>query len=165
MYGAPPPDELKPLMPPAEGAPSVNQILDKYIQAIGGAQKAAAIKSFTAKGTYQGFAELDKVPVEVYAKDTKQRTTVIHRLDGVWTTTTDGNQGWVSEPGRPVPLLDLTGLFLDGVNVDAQLSFPAGIKTYFTSMRVGFRRRSMTKKSSCRSGADRREFPHQFVLR
>lgn len=138
VYGAPPPDEPDSLMEPAEGGPSVNQVLDKYLQAIGGAQKAAAITSFTAKGTYQGFAELDKVPMEIYAKAPEERTTVIHRLDGVWTTTTDGSQGWVSEPGRPVPLLDLTGLFLDGVNVDAQMSFPAQIKTYFSSMRVGF---------------------------
>ena len=138
VYGSPPPSEPDTLMAAADGGPTVNQILDKYLQAIGGAQKAAAITSFTAKGTYQGFAELDKVPIEIYAKAPEQRTTVVHRLDGVWTTTTNGSEGWASEPGRPVPLLELTWQFLDAANIDGQLSFPAQIKQSFTDMRVGF---------------------------
>src|SRR5687767_4722959 len=51
LYGAPPPDELDVLIAPAApGGPTAVQILDKYLQAIGGAQRAAALTSVVAKG-------------------------------------------------------------------------------------------------------------------
>src|SRR6185295_15192875 len=47
------------------GGPSVDQILDKYIQAVGGAQRLATLSSFVAKGTYAGFETADApVPAE-----------------------------------------------------------------------------------------------------
>src|SRR5690348_7098964 len=59
QYGTPPlddPDEVESTdqaLPP--GAPSAEQILDKYIQAVGGAQRVANLNSFVAKGTYSGY--------------------------------------------------------------------------------------------------------------
>src|SRR5918995_4325577 len=51
LYGAPPPDELDVLvLPGPAGGPTAVQILDKYLQAIGGAQRAAALTSGVAKG-------------------------------------------------------------------------------------------------------------------
>ena len=45
------------------------QILDKYIGAIGGAQRLANLTSYVAKGTYEGYdTDNLKVPVEVFAK-------------------------------------------------------------------------------------------------
>src|SRR5258706_16474750 len=57
LYGPPPtkePDQI--VEGPAKG-PSADQILDKYIQALGGAQRLGSLPSFTAKGTYQGYAD------------------------------------------------------------------------------------------------------------
>jgi len=138
QYSAPTVDEPDVITEQASGEPSADQILDKYVQALGGAQKVAAITSFVAKGTYQGFAELDKSPIEIAAKAPGQRVTIIHTSNGDWTTTYDGRTGWVAEPGRPVPLLELTGQFLEAVKVDADLSFPARIKQSFTQWRVGY---------------------------
>ena len=43
------------------------QILDKYIGAIGGAQRLANLTSYVAKGTYEGYdTDNLKVPVEVF---------------------------------------------------------------------------------------------------
>src|SRR5215813_5598829 len=48
---------------------SPEQILDKYIAAIGGAAALAKLTSFTAKGTYEGYETLsEKVPVDIFAK-------------------------------------------------------------------------------------------------
>ena len=53
LYGTPPPDELDVLvLPGAAGGPTAVQILDKYLAAVGGAQRAAALTSFVAKGMY-----------------------------------------------------------------------------------------------------------------
>ena len=138
QYSAPTVDEPDVITEQASGEPSADQILDKYIQALGGAQKVASVTTFVAKGTYQGFAELDKSSIEIAAKAPGQRVTIIHTSNGDWTTTYDGRAGWVAEPGRPVPLLELTGQFLEAVKVDADLAFPARIKQSFTQWRVGY---------------------------
>ena len=51
------------------------QILDKYITAVGGAQRAATLTSFVAKGMYSGYGpEGEPRPVEIYAKSPNQKT-------------------------------------------------------------------------------------------
>jgi photosynthetic reaction center cytochrome c subunit len=137
QYSAPMPIDPERITEQAPGAPSADQILDKYIQALGGAQRVAGMTSFVAKGTYQGYAELEKSPIELIAKSPEQRTTIIHTTNGDWTTTYDGRSGWVAEPGRPVPLLALTGQFLEAAKADADLDFPARIKQAFSQWRVG----------------------------
>jgi photosynthetic reaction center cytochrome c subunit len=117
----------------APGAPSAEQILDKYIQASGGAQRLATLTSIVAKATYQSFETADsKVPAEVYAKAPNQRTTIahIHSEGGIKdsTVTYDGRNGWVFARTTTVPMLTLTGGNLDGAKVDAELSFPGAIK-------------------------------------
>jgi photosynthetic reaction center cytochrome c subunit len=138
QYSAPVVEQPDVITEQAEGAPSADQILDKYLQALGGAQRLAGISSFVAKGTYQGYAEVDKSPIDIMAKAPGQRVTIIHTSNGDWTTAYDGRTGWVAEPGRPVPLLELTGQFLEAVKVDADLAFPGRIKQSFSQWRVGY---------------------------
>jgi len=138
QYSAPVVEQPDVITEQAEGEPSADQILDKYIQALGGPQRLAAISSFVAKGTYQGYAEVDKSAIDIMAKAPGQRATIIHTSNGDWTTTYDGRSGWVAEPGRPVPLLELTGQFLEAVKVDADLAFPGRIKQSFSQWRVGY---------------------------
>ncbi len=121
-----------------------DQILDKYIDAVGGAQNLAKLTSFVAKGTYSGFdTSDDKVPVEVYAKAPDQRATILHAPVGggvtkEGTTAFDGHAGWINAANTLVPMLALTGGNLEGAKVDAILSFPGGIKTALTNWRAGF---------------------------
>ena len=124
----------------APAGPSAEQVLDKYIQAVGGAQRLAALTSFTAKGTYEGFETFHMaVPFEIFAKAPAQRTTVAHTLQGDSVITYDGRVGWAATVDRPVPVLPLAaGNDLDGAKLDADLSFPAGIKGALTQWRVGF---------------------------
>ena len=141
QYGTPPPDdpnEIEIIKPPP-GALSADQILDKYIQAVGGAQALAKLTSFTAKGTYQGYdTDLEALPIAVFAKAPNQRTTVVHMHAGDSITTYDGRAGWVASPDKPVALITLAGEDLDGIRLDASISFPAGIKTALSGWRAGF---------------------------
>jgi photosynthetic reaction center cytochrome c subunit len=138
IYGNPPEEESDDFVPQAKGAPTADSILDKYIQALGGAQRLAAITSFTGKGTSSGYgSESAKRPAEVFAKATGQRTTVIHTLNGDITNVYDGRTAWISAPLRPVAVLPLTGGELDGVKLDADVAFPARIKQLFSQWRVG----------------------------
>lgn len=136
LYGPPPskePDELR----EANGKTTADQILDRYMQALGGADRLTAITSFTAHGTYQGYQD-EKYPVDVFVKAPDQISTVIHTAAGDSTTTFDGRAGWIAGPAteRPVPLMDLTGGDLRAARLDAQLWFPAQIKQALNEWRA-----------------------------
>ncbi len=122
-----------------DGVPSAAQILDKYVQAIGGMQRLSALSSYVAKGDFEGYDDFDKYPVEIYAKAPGQRTTISHGAYGDTTTTYDGRNGWVAAPESvaPVSVLPLTGGDLDGARVEAELAFPWRLKQMLTEWRVG----------------------------
>ena len=137
LYGASATDEAEDLIQPARGGPSADQILDKYIQALGGAQRLAGVISVVSKGTSAGYGPEGTRPIEIFAKAPNLRTTIIHTLDGDNTTVYDGKGGWIAAPHRPVAVLALTGGEADGARLDAELLFPARIKDTLGSWRVG----------------------------
>ena len=141
QYGLPTEDpNLLEIVPDAPKGPTALEVLDKYIQAAGGPQKLAALTSFVAKGTYEGYDTYhEKVPFEIYAKAPRQLTTIAHTQNGDTTTTFDGREGWVASVDKPVRLLPLLpGSELDGAKIDADLWFPGGIKQALTDWRNGF---------------------------
>ncbi len=129
--------EIVPGMPKE---PTADQILDKFIQASGGAQRLAALTSWTATGTFEGFDTYHtKVPVDIYAKAPAQRTMIAHTQNGDSTTVFDGMAGWIAGPDRPLPLIPmLPGPEFDGGKLDAVLGFPGGIRQALTDWKVGF---------------------------
>ena len=137
LYGPPPSKEPDELRQPISKAASADQILDKYLQALGGEESLAKLTSFAAKGTYQGYQD-EKYPVDVFGKTPNQLNTVVHTSAGNSTTTYDGRAGWIAGPAteRPVALLELTGGDLAGAKLDAALWFPAQIKTALAQWRA-----------------------------
>ena len=143
QYGEPPPDDPDEVeaFAGARVTATADQILDKYLQAIGGAQALGRLTSFTAKGTYEGFdSDFAKVPVEVYAKAPNQRAVVARMGSGESATVYDGREAWLAAPRdlSPVPVIPFVGADLTGARVDALLSFPAGIKQMLTGWRADF---------------------------
>ena len=125
----------------APGMPNAEQILDKYIQAAGGAQRLAAFTSFVAKGTSLGFRGFGGGgEVEIYAKAPDQRATRVHYKDadrGDVNRVFDGRAGWLATPLTVLPEYALNGGELDGARLDAQMAFPGQIKQILTNWRVG----------------------------
>lgn len=136
QYSAPPPDDPNEvqLFEDSYQGPTADQILDKFLAAMGGPEKAAALTSFAAKGTYKGYdTDFTEVPIEVYGKAPSQRMQVVHMLSGDSTTTFDGRNGWIASPDKPIPLMDMSGGTLDGAKVDANIMFPGQIKQMLTN--------------------------------
>jgi photosynthetic reaction center cytochrome c subunit len=144
QYGTPPPsdpNDVEIREKPSPNTPSADQVLDKYIQALGGAQRLASLTSFVGRGTYEGFdTQGEKVPVDVYAKAPNQLTTVVHLQSGDNIRTCDGRNFWTTSAGTflPLPVLVMTGGELEGAKLDAALSFPARIKQSLKDWRTGF---------------------------
>ncbi|HUK89329.1 MAG TPA: photosynthetic reaction center cytochrome c subunit family protein [Blastocatellia bacterium] len=141
QYGIPvdDPNEVEIVDQDSKG-PAVDQVLNRYVQALGGAGRRANLTSFAAKGTYVGYdTDSVMVPVDVFAKAPGQRTTIVHGPLGDGTTTYNGRAGWIAGPDKPVPVLMLPpGPDLDGLALDANLSFPGGIKQALGEWRAGF---------------------------
>jgi photosynthetic reaction center cytochrome c subunit len=140
LYGSPN-DEHDDFVPQQPGEPKAAEVLDKYIAALGGAQKLATLKSFIASGTSLGYEGLGGGgSFQIFAKAPDQRTTLIvfkdHPERGDTHRVYDGKVGWNKTPRNAVPEYQLSGSELDGVRVDALLSFPGNIKTALTGLRT-----------------------------
>ena len=125
---------------PFPGAPDAEQVLDKYIQAIGGAEKIAGLTSIAAKGTFQTYGVPKKYPLEMFAKAPGQRTVIVHDLAGGDSIDTyDGREAWTVAPAvlTPLPLQERTGGEVEGAKLTAALTFPGQIKRLLQQWRVG----------------------------
>jgi hypothetical protein len=126
-YSVPTTDEPADITRQAPGAPSPQQVIDKFIQAIGGAEKVKGLTSVVAKGAFLSYGEAETRPVVVYAKAPAQRSEILDTASGPATITYDGQNGWSSWPDAftPLPFRQLRGAELEGARLDAQLTFPS----------------------------------------
>src|SRR5262245_37206721 len=137
QYAAPVEDANEVIMVNIPNGPTVDQVFDKYVQALGGAQRLAALTSYSGKGTYIGFeTEQTKVPMEIYAKAPSQRTMIVKMTVGDSVRVFDGRNAWIAASDKPLPLMVPTGGNFEGAKLDGILMFPAQLKSAFSNWRV-----------------------------
>jgi photosynthetic reaction center cytochrome c subunit len=142
LYG-PPNDEKDDIITKDDTQPPAATILDKYIQALGGAQKLAGLKSFVATGTQGGYVQVKGGgQFEIFAKAPDMRTVRVTYKDapdrGNQTRSFNGTMGWVTTPRALLGEYEVTGTELDGLHFDAELAFPGQIKQFLTNPVVGY---------------------------
>jgi photosynthetic reaction center cytochrome c subunit len=140
VYG-PGSTEMDDVLTQMPGQPPAEEIIDKYIQAIGGAQRLAGLKSYVAKGTSVGFGGFGGgAQVTLYAQAPDKRTLILDFKDtpgrGDTTRSYDGKIGWLRTPLNVLGEYELTGGELDGARLDAQLGFPGQMKQVLNNLRV-----------------------------
>ena len=140
VYG-PGPQDTDDVLRQEPGQPTATEILNKYIQAIGGADKLAGLKSYVATGSSVGFGGFGGGgEVHIYAKAPNFRTTLIEfkketeRPDSI--RTCNGRTAWIKTPLTVLGEYELTGTELDGAKLDAALAFPGQIKEVLQNPRV-----------------------------
>ncbi|PWU05876.1 MAG: hypothetical protein C5B51_13395 [Terriglobia bacterium] len=141
LYGEPN-DEKQDVVVRAEGEPPAEQILDQYVEALGGTQKLAGIQSLIVTGTSKGYESLGgSARFQIFAQAPDRRGMWINypeRPDrGISAWTYDGKTGWISSPRGYLGQYQLTGNDLAGAKLDSVLTFPAKIKTALSNWRVG----------------------------
>jgi photosynthetic reaction center cytochrome c subunit len=122
--------------------PSATQILDRYIEAVGGAQRLAGLTSYIVTGSSIGYMGLGgNGDFTIYAKSPNQKATIIKFKDhpdrGESTWAFSGPAGWIKTPRGLLTEVELVGGELDGARLEAQLGFPGQIKNVLTNWRVG----------------------------
>jgi photosynthetic reaction center cytochrome c subunit len=113
--------------------PSADQILNKYVEALGGVEAIQKITSRMEMGTMD-IGHGRSFPVDIFAKAPDTRVSVMHTANGDNITGFDGKGGWLAAPARPTR--DMAGAELDAARMDADLHFPIHIKQLFSDLRV-----------------------------
>jgi photosynthetic reaction center cytochrome c subunit len=123
------PNEEKPALPSAE------QILDKYLAAVGGAEALQKITSRTEKGTLTMVGD-KRLLVDVYAKAPDKRVSIMHLPEGDSVTGFDGRSGWQSINSHPPRVRLSTAAETAAARIDADFYFPLHLRELFTEFAV-----------------------------
>ncbi|HEY4764073.1 MAG TPA: c-type cytochrome [Candidatus Sulfotelmatobacter sp.] len=129
--------ESKPMGGPASGAkenagPTGEQLIDKYVHAVGGAAAIDRVTSRVMKGTIDFGGK--SLPIDIYSKEPGERISFTRMPEGDSVTAFNGHEGWLGTPGRP--LREMHGGDLDGASIDADLHLATHLKTMFSEVRV-----------------------------
>jgi photosynthetic reaction center cytochrome c subunit len=130
--GAPKPAEAKESAGASTG-PSADQLLEKYVQALGGAAAIDKVSSRVMKGTIDFGGK--SLPIDIYAKDPDERISFTHMPEGDSVTAFNGHEGWLATAGRP-EIREMHGSDLDGASIDADMHLATHLKPMFSEMRV-----------------------------
>ncbi len=116
-------------------APTVDQIIDKYVQAIGGKAAVEKQTSRVGKGTFEVPAFGANGTIEVYAKAPNKTFSVIN-IDGFGVVQQGftGTAGWSSDPQSG--MRDLSGSELAAAKLDAEFYRDIKLKELYPKMEL-----------------------------
>jgi hypothetical protein len=109
-----------------------DQLLDKYVQAAGGAEAIETVTSRAMKGTIDFGGQ--SLAIDIYAKAPLKRISFTHMPNADTITAFDGHEGWLGMQGRPVR--EMHGSDLDAAAIDADLHLATHLKQMFSSIRT-----------------------------
>ncbi|MGP8242913.1 MAG: c-type cytochrome [Bryobacteraceae bacterium] len=126
------PSAPKPMAPPASGqGPTADEILEKYVTALGGADAIRKVTSRVEKGVI--LANGSESPVEVFTQAPNKRITVTHMGGGESFTAFDGAAGWMGNTGRPAR--DMSPQESWASSIDADFDLALNLKDMFPQIR------------------------------
>ncbi|MFZ0735828.1 MAG: c-type cytochrome [Candidatus Acidiferrales bacterium] len=112
--------------------PKADDLIAKYVEALGGKDAIDRISSRVEKGTLAAMG--NDSPVEVFAKSPDKRISIAHLQGGEIVTAFDGEMGWLGNPGRPAR--EMSSAEADGARLDADLHFATDLTQLFKGFRV-----------------------------
>src|ERR1700691_2121690 len=112
--------------------PTVSQLVDNYVRALGGSAAIEKISTRVEKGatTFHGQTQT----VEIFTK-APDKQSIVRRMSGTESivTTFDGQSGWSIAPGRPPR--EMHDADISAARIDADLQFPLHIQKIFPELR------------------------------
>jgi photosynthetic reaction center cytochrome c subunit len=113
--------------------PSASDVIEKYIQAVGGADAIQQVSSRLESGTVT-FSAGPGLPIEILSKSPFRQAMIVHLPAGDSTTVFDNQSGWSKSPSGPVR--DMPQADIEGATLDADLQFPINLKKTFRDLKV-----------------------------
>lgn len=111
--------------------PSVEQILDKYVAAVGGANALTKIKTRVLKGNIDAMGSQN--PIEIYVEAPDKRISIAHLHSGQSVTAFNGEIGWLTVPGG---VHQMSAAEREAARIDAELYFPTRIRALYKEFHV-----------------------------
>jgi hypothetical protein len=125
--------EPKPTQPAGPGA-TVDQIVDKYVTALGGADAIRKVTSRVLTGKI--LTGGNETPIDVVVKAPNQRVSITHMSGGGESYTAfDGTGGWMGSTGRPAREMSATES--GASSLDAEFYLALRLKEIFPQLRRG----------------------------
>jgi len=121
-----------PSQPNPPNLPRAEEIIAKYVAAVGGEPGITKLSSLDEKGTFEAGGR--SFPVEIFVQSPDRIAIVTHWPNGDGSTTFDGRSGWITFPGRPQHLMSPAEI--DAARIEADLHFPIDIGKLFSGLRV-----------------------------
>ncbi len=178
LYGPPSIEHTDIVAAPAQGGvPPATDIIDKYIDAVGGAKKLATLTSFIATGTSEGTygacpQAADRSRFMLKAPDAAHHADPASRITRSAATPPGAyngksGAGLDSPRGADLAVNELQGSELDSTRLDAMMSFPGQIKTALAEQlsRKGHARRDRRQGRLGGSGNPAPRLPGHTVFR
>jgi photosynthetic reaction center cytochrome c subunit len=111
--------------------PSPDDVIAKYLAAIGGAAALSKVKTRQEKGTISVGGR--NLPVEIFTSAGGKQLTVVHLSDGDSITAYNAMSGWSSAPNRPAHPIPTAEAVSARLETDLQL--PAHMKQLFDQLK------------------------------
>ena len=126
-------DTKAPAAAKADAMPSVDQILDKYVQALGGKAAIEKVTSTVVTGTFELPAMSMSGPMEIYAKAPNKNAVIINLAGfGVVQSGFNGAIGWSQDPQSG--LREMAGAELADAKRDAEFYRDIKLKQLYPKM-------------------------------
>lgn len=119
--------------PPAGAAATVDQILDKYVDALGGADALRRVTSRVMKGVIVTGGQ--QTPIELFTKAPNMRVSISHMGSADSLTAFDGTAGWLGTTGRPAR--EMSAAESAAAGLDAEFYLPLRLKEIYPQLRRG----------------------------
>jgi photosynthetic reaction center cytochrome c subunit len=113
--------------------PSANEVIERYVAAIGGKAAVGKLKSLSEKGSMSAFGG-KQIPIEIYTKTGEKRVSIAHMPNGDSITAVEGQAGWMGQPGRPAR--DMNSAESDGYKLDAAFALIPNLEQTFKELKV-----------------------------
>jgi photosynthetic reaction center cytochrome c subunit len=114
----------------APNLPNPQQVIAKYVDALGGSKAIEALKTLVEKG--QAEFGGGQVPVEIVTDSPDKRILTIHLPAGDSITAVNNNEGWLAAPRRPVQIMSSGEL--EGAKLQADLQLPVHLMKTFADL-------------------------------
>jgi hypothetical protein len=140
--------------------PTVDQLIDTYIRALGGVAAISRISSREARGrtTVGGQA----ISVEIFDQEPNKQSLIRHTPAGDSSTVFNGQDGWIGLAEHPVR--DMRGAELEAAQIDADLHFPLHIKQMFSELHVEYPEKIRDREAYVISAASEGKPPVKFYF-
>jgi photosynthetic reaction center cytochrome c subunit len=111
--------------------PNPEQILDKYVTAVGGADALKKIKTRKEKGTMEVSGQ--QFPIEVYCEAPDKRVSISQIQNGQSVTAFNGEVGWL---GMRNNIHRMSSPEREAARIDAEMYFPVRLKEMYNEFQV-----------------------------